>query len=64
MDCKHQNRTEKKYPFPAKCKDCGKMICPDCDGTGQGYWSFCDVCNGKGTIDFDDNGILIRRKGE
>lgn len=48
--CKHLNKTEKKYPNPSKCLDCGFTICPDCDGNGRGNWSDCKTCNGTGVM--------------
>lgn len=52
-DCKHMNQTKKRYPRLAKCKDCGKLICPDCDGTKVAMFGPCSTCNGKGVIEED-----------
>jgi len=49
--CEHKNQTKKRYPRLARCKDCGALVCPDCDGTGKGLWATCTTCMGKGTID-------------
>ena len=54
-ECKHKNRTKKKYPTMAKCKDCGALICPDCDGTGLGLWGTCTTCMGKGSMPAGEN---------
>ena len=50
-ECKHERRTKKRYPHMARCKDCGKAICPDCDGTKVGSWGRCATCKGTGVIE-------------
>ena len=50
-ECEHKNRTKKRYPNTARCKDCGAHICPDCDGTKVGSFARCATCKGTGVIE-------------
>jgi len=52
--CKHERQTKKRYPNPAKCKECGATICPDCDGTKFAAWGKCGTCKGRGIL-FEEN---------
>jgi hypothetical protein len=54
--CEHKNQTKKRYPNPAKCKDCGASICPDCDGTKVGAWDKCVTCKGTGVLEENSDG--------
>lgn len=54
-ECKHERQTKKRYPHLARCKDCGKTICPDCDGTKVGAFGRCATCKGTGTMEKENS---------